>query len=94
MASPLRGSQVCSEAVSSLIPGHIRLDFLGPAIDAAGNPADERHDQILDERGGQLGERSSHDEGHGHVDEVAFKCKFFEFFFIEYRRNYNLFLDQ
>jgi len=57
-----------------------QCDELVRVVDAAGDSPDQGHDEILDEGRGELGKCSSHDEGHGHVDEVALEGEFLEFF--------------
>jgi hypothetical protein len=37
------------------------------------------HDHAIDECGGHLAEGAAHDEGHGHVDQVAPHGEFLEF---------------
>jgi hypothetical protein len=51
-----------------------------PPVDAAGDEADRRHDDVVHERFDDSGEGGADDDADRHVHDVAAQRKFLEFF--------------
>ena len=65
---------------AALHDGLLEHPFPRGKVDAAGQHGDERHDDIIDERGRDLAERAADDDADGHIEHVAAHGKGLELF--------------
>jgi hypothetical protein len=61
-----------------VLPG--KADEQVGEVHLADQPADRRHQDVLNERGNDPAEGHAQDDAHGHVQHVASHGKFFELF--------------
>ncbi len=85
MDIPVRQLECCSgdlgcDDFATLHDGFLKHPLPCGEVDAAGQHGDERHDDIIDERGRDLAERAADDDADGHIEHVAAHGKGLELF--------------